>query len=188
MVNRKSMAWLAITAAAVIASLSSWVELAPVNKHSPVPSISYIQTVSELATLRVQISDYIVGENKNWQVRWLLHGEAVLGIDLSKAHYISIDEQNRMLTLSLPAVHVVSSKVDHHRSAEIGVKQKTWIMLPGLKSLRDEVWQHADKKIAKLARNEEYFEATRIQTENALSRLFQDCGWSVSFEWETKTE
>ena len=107
--------------------------------------------MSDLATLRVQIADSLTGENKHWEVRWMLHGEAVLGVDLSRATYVSVDDENRRAVLSLTKAHVISSKVDHHRSVELTAKQKTLLPSPGLKSLRDEVWQHADEKVARLA-------------------------------------
>ncbi len=158
----------------------------PEQVRPPVPPISRIQAMSDLATLRVQIADTIVGENEHWEVRWMLHGEAVLGVDLSKATYTSVDEKSRKATLFLPASHVISSKVDHHRSAEIGVKQKSWLPSPGLKSLRDEVWQHADDKVARLANHDGYLEATKLQAERVLNKLFRDVGWTVLYEWQTR--
>lgn len=179
-----------ITSAVVLASVFGagfWIAYGgvPGQDRPPVPSISRIQAMSDLATLRVQIADTIVGENEHWKVRWMLHGEAVLGVDLSKAAYTSVDEENRKATLLLPASHVISSKVDHERSAEISAKQKTWLPSPGLTSLRDEVWQHADDKVAQLANHDGYLEATKLQTERVLSKLFQDVGWTISYEWQS---
>lgn len=164
-----------------------WLAYAGVSEEErpPVPPISRIQAMSDLATLRVQIADSFTGENEHWEVRWMLHGEAVLGVDLSQAAYTSIDRQNRKATLSLPAPHVISSKVDHHRSTETGVKQRTWLPSPGLKALRDEAWQHADEKVARLAQHDGYLEATSLQAERVLNKLFQDTGWSVTCEWQS---
>jgi hypothetical protein len=145
----------------------------------PVPPISQIQTMSDLATLRVQLADFLVGENEHWEARWMLHGEAVLGVDLSQARYGSLDEQNRKVTLSLPTPHVISSKVDHHRSAEISVRQKTWIPSPGLKSLRDDVWRNADEKIARIAKQDGYHDATRRQAEHVLNAIATDAAGNV---------
>ena len=163
-----------------------WLASAEVSQESgpPIPPISRIQALSDLATLRVQLADSMTGENDHWKVRWMLHGEAVLGVDLSKATYTSVDEENRKATLSLPASHVISHKVDHGRSAEISAKQKTLLPSPGLKSLRDEVWQHADEKVAQLARHDGYMEATKLQAERVLNELFRGVGWSVSYEWK----
>ena len=90
----------------------------------------------------------------------------------------------RQAALSLPNPHVISSKVDHHRSAEISVRQKTWIPSPGLKSLRDDVWRNADEKIARIAKQDGYHDATRRQAEHVLNGLFQDVGWTVAYDWK----
>ncbi|HAH44611.1 MAG TPA: hypothetical protein DCM07_07080 [Planctomycetaceae bacterium] len=171
---------------AVVFGAGYWIAYGDLSgsNHPPVPPITRILALNDLATLRVQIADSITGNNEHWEARWMLHGEAILGVDLSQATYKSVDKQNRKATLSLPAPHVISSKVDHHRSAEIGVKQKTWLPSPGLKSLRDEVWQHADEKVAQLANHDGYLEATKLQAEHVLNKLFQDVGWSVSYEWK----
>ncbi len=154
------------------------------NKPAPpVPPIARIQEMSDLATQRVHLSDSITGENDHWKVRWMLHGEAVLGVDLSQARYASIDEKTRTATIALPPAHLISSKVDHHRSAELSVTQKTWIPSPGLKSLRDDVWRNADEKVARLAAHDGYLEATNLQAERVLGKLFRDMGWNVTCEW-----
>ena len=75
--------------------------------------------------------------------------------------------------------------MDHHRSVELTAKQKTLLPSPGLKSLRDEVWQHADDKVALLAGHEGYLEATTLQAERVLDRLFRDVGWMITYEWRT---
>src|SRR5262249_27024548 len=79
----------------------------------PLPPIVQVQSMSELATTRVRIADCIDGENENWRVKWVLHGEVVLGVDLSQAQYAEVSEGNRTATLSLPLPHLISSKVDH---------------------------------------------------------------------------
>ena len=142
--------------------------------------------MSDLATLRVRIADTITGKNNHWEVRWILHGEAVLGVNLAQAQYLSIDKEHRKATLSLPACHVISSKVDHHRSEELGVKRLSWIASSGLQSLRDDVWRNADEKVYTLAQHEDYLDATRLQTERALCQLFQSVGWSIDYEWRSK--
>lgn len=150
----------------------------------PPPPLSRIQEMSDLATLRVHLSDSIVGENNNWKVVWVLHGEAVLGVDLSQANYVSVDEQERMVTLSMPAPHVISNKIDHQRSMEMSVEQKTLIPYSGLKSLRDNVWRHADEKVAVLARSDAYVRETKLQAERVLNRLFEDVEWRITYVWQ----
>lgn len=171
---------------AIVFMVGFWLAQAevPEVRRSPVPPISLVQEMSDLATLRVHLHDYMRGENMYWKVCWMLHGEAVLGVDLSQAAYTSVDKKNCKAALLLPSPHVICSKVDHYRSAEMTAKQKTWIPSPGLKSLRDEVWQHADAKVACLAQHDGYLEATELQAERVLNGLFRDAGWNISYEWQ----
>lgn len=180
----KNVATLVILVSVFVAGI--WYAHAGISGPSgrSVPPISQIQTMSDLATLRVQITDSMIGENDHWEVHWLLHGEAVLGVDLSQARYSSVDEHTRKAVLSLPIPHVIASKVDHHRSKELTVRRKTWVPSPGRQSLRDEVWQHADEKIARIAADEGYQEATKLQVQHVLDNLFQDVGWNVSYQWD----
>lgn len=181
----KNMVPLAVLSAVLLSGLWMASAKSPEVPGPPLPPISRIQEMSDLATLRVQIADSVIGKNEHWEVCWMLHGEAVLGVDLSRATYVSVDDQNRRAVLSLPEVHVVSSKVDHNRSRELTVKQKSWLPSPGRKSLRDEVWQHADGKVARLARDESYLKGSMQNAERVLDRLFQNVGWTITYEWRT---
>jgi hypothetical protein len=144
--------------------------------------------MSELATTRVRIADGIDGDNDNWRVKWALHGEVVLGVDLSRAQYVEVSEGTRTATLALPLPHVVSSKVDHDRSTELSARSRWPIPVPpsgppGLESLRAEVWKHADVKIQRLGQEEGYKQVTRGNTERVLNALFEPLGWKVSYQW-----
>jgi hypothetical protein len=154
----------------------------------PLPPIVQVQSMSELATTRVRIADGLDGENENWRVKWALHGEVVLGVDLSQAQYAEVSAGNRTATLSLPLPHLISSKVDHERSTELHARSKWWIPVPpdgppGLQSLRDEVWKHGDVKIQQLGQQEGYKQTTRVNTERVLNGLFEPLGWKVKYQW-----
>jgi Protein of unknown function (DUF4230) len=150
----------------------------------PPPSIAQIQSMSELATTRVHLSDFIEGENAHYIGRWTLHGEVVLGVDLSAVRYVKVDEAAKRATLSLPQPHLISSKVDHERSAEVWVKSKVWVPTSSSQVLRDEVWKHADRKIQRLGQELGYMERAKVQAERVLGQLFEGVGWKVNFEWQ----
>jgi hypothetical protein len=142
------------------------------------------QSLSELATARVHLSDYIEGENDHYIGRWTLHGEIVLGVDLSSVRYVKIDEKAKRATLHLPQPHLISSKVDHERSEEVFVKSKVWVPTSSKKALRDEVWKQADRKIQRLGQEPGYMERAKVQAERVLGQLFDGVGWKVDFEWD----
>lgn len=153
----------------------------------PPPSIVQIQSLSDLATTRVHISDYIELENNHYVGRWALHGEVVLGVNLAEIRYIKADEKARQATVHLPQPHLISSKVDHERSEKIYIKSKVYLSAarssPEL--LESAVWKEADRKIQRLAKQEPgYTERAKIQAERTLEQLFKGVGWRVDFEWD----
>lgn len=150
----------------------------------PPPSIAQIQSMSDLATTRVHLSDYIEGENNHYSGRWSLHGEVILGVDLSAVRYANVDNEARRAILQIPQPHVISSKVDHERSEEVYLKAKVWMPMSDKRLLRDEVWKQADRKIEKLGHETGYMERAKVQTERALEQLFEGVGWKVDCEWQ----
>ena len=157
--------------------------LPPAVPARPPPSIAQIQSMSELATTRVHLTDSIEGENAHYVGRWTLHGEVVLGVDLSEARYTKVDVANQRATLQLPQPHQISAKVDHERSEEISIKPKLWVPTSREQILRDEVWKEADHKIQRLGEEVGYRERAKVQAERVLGHLFEGVGWTVDFEW-----
>jgi hypothetical protein len=151
---------------------------------APPPPLSVIQNISELATTRVHISDFIEGESKHWRGRWQLHGEVLMGVNLAEVSYLRCDPEKREAVLRLPAPHLIACKVDHERSDEIYMKSLSYFGFSDPKLLRDEVWRHADRKLQQLGQEPGYLERARLQAERVLQQLFQGAGWKVGFEWE----
>ena len=162
--------------------------ITPAKSPPPVlpPSIAVIESMSELATTRVHISDFIDGENEHWRGRWTLHGEVLLGVDLSAVKYAQATPEKKEAVLLLPQPHVLATKVDHERSEEVFVKAVSWVPVSTTRALRDEVWKHGDRKIRRLGEEVAYKERARIQTEKVLGKLFKDAGWTVRFEWQER--
>jgi hypothetical protein len=159
-----------------------WHDLGP-----PLPPIIRIQAMSDLATTRVLISDFIEGQNEHFEGKWLLYGEATLGVDLSKTSYSAVNDATRTATLTLPAPHLVSWKVDPERSTEIYVRGRgyfQWMVSAGNRQmLRDEVWKQADRKIQRLAQDPGYSEIAKLQAEKVLRGLFGGLQWTIAFQW-----
>jgi hypothetical protein len=172
--------------------LGLWVFAVPVPTHAPPvqppPPIAVIEGASDLVATKVHLSTSLEGENKHYKGRWLLHGEALLGVDLSKVAYRNLRMDLKQAVLSLPQPHVVSTKVDHERSEEISIKWVAWVPLSSRQALRDEVWKMADRKLLRLAKSSDYLDLTRQQTERVLGQLFAKSGWTVTFAWEAQTD
>jgi Protein of unknown function (DUF4230) len=153
----------------------------------PPPSLAIIQSVSELATTRLHLSDFIEGQNNHYKGKWILHGEVILGVDLSKAVYVEAHPADKTAVLHLPPPHLISSRVDHDRSEEMYIKAVAWVPLSSPKLLRDAVWQQADRKIQKLGQEPKHRDHAKQQAEKTLRNLFEGLGWKVRFEWTADT-
>jgi hypothetical protein len=148
------------------------------------PPIALIQSLSDLATTKVHITDSIELENNHYIGRWSLHGEVVLGVDLSAVRYVKVDEVAKRATLRLPRPHQISSKVDHERSEEVFIKWKSLFPTSDKQILRDEVWKQADRKIQRLGQEVGYIERAKVQAERVLGQLLEGAGWKADFEWQ----
>ncbi len=149
----------------------------------PLPPLAIIRAKHDLVTSEVHLSTFLEGGNNHWDTKYLLHGEAHLGVDLSLVRYADIDTVKRQATLVLPHPHRISSKVDHDRSEEMVMKARVWWPCdPQL--VRAEVWKAADKKIERLSQDEVYMEQAKRQAEHVLRQLFEGIQWHVRFQWE----
>jgi hypothetical protein len=165
--------------------LPSFQRATPAPLPAP-PPIAMIQSLADLVPTRAHISDTLEGSNNHYKVRYALHGEALIGIDLSKITYAQVQPDLRKAVLRLPAPHVVSVTVDHDRSYEIRLDWVAWIPTSNPGQLREEVWKQADLKLRRLAQEPGYHERARVEAERVLTRLFEGLNWKVSFEWQDR--
>ncbi len=147
------------------------------------PPIVRIQGMSHLATTKVHITDTISGENGHYTGKWGLHGEVMIGTDLSRAQYLSADPGKGEAVLLLPSPQVIATKVNHDRSEELYLRQKTVVPLSSPKVFRDEVWKQADQKIRRLGRDPSYVQQAKGDCHRALEPLYRQLGWRLRIEW-----
>jgi hypothetical protein len=155
-----------------------------VREFKAVPAIAAIQQLSELAAIHKHIITTIEGENRHHKGKWHLEGDVILGVDLSKAYYVATDPVARTSILRLPQPHLVSHKVDHDRSFEVSLNSKTWIPLSSQKSMRDDVWAAADRKIQKIGQVPENLIEVKAQAQTVLKNLFDGAGWAITLQWQ----
>ena len=98
---------------------------------------------------RVYIADVLVGEGEGCKGVWLLHGDALIAVDVRKAAISEKDEATKRATIRLPPPGVLLARVDHRRTKSFEVKTTTWI--PGSSDqdcLRDAVMREAQELVA----------------------------------------
>jgi Protein of unknown function (DUF4230) len=148
----------------------------------PLPPLAIVRGMSELVTLLIHLSTSIEGGNNHWETKYLIHGESLLGVDLSQVEYRDVDPVKRRAVLRLPLPHLVMSKVDHNRSEEMYMRSK--VLFPcDPQVVRAEVYKAADAKLERLAQDAAYVKQAKQQTQVVLKELFQGVEWNVRLEW-----
>src|SRR5262249_13844152 len=148
------------------------------------PPIIRIQGMSHLANTRVHITDTIAGENDHYRGKWSLHGEVILGPDLSQAEYVGMNPQTREAVLRVPRPEVISNKVNHERSEELYLRQKTVMPLSSPRAFREDVWKQADRKVRGLGEDASYVHQAKADCQRVLEPLFRELGWRLRIEWQ----
>jgi hypothetical protein len=149
------------------------------------PDVTQLERLGELASLRVHVADILIGEDERFRGVWLIKGDALLAIDMTRASVTDKDPVARSATIRLPLPRVVSPRVDHERTRTWDVERKTW--LPWKKGdqslLRDEAMRHAQRLVEGAAANDDTIREAKKQTETLLEGFYQMVGWTVTVTW-----
>ena len=151
------------------------------------PTLTELERLAELATMRVQVSDVLVGRDHDYKGCWLVHGDAFVAIDLGQAT-IPPEQMNlasRRARIVLPAPRVIQPRVDHERSLTWDVRKTSWIPLAGdPDALRDEAMQQAQRLVEHAAGSPENLKGARTRAELLLQSFFAALDWKVEIVWE----
>ena len=157
----------------------------PPGKSLPTPKV--ITAMSDLVTAKVHVSSDYASWNNHYKISWLLHGDVLLGVDMSQARYEMSDLEKRRVTISLPQPHLVASKVDHDQSRQLSVEHKVpfagW--LSNTDSLRNSVWSHAERRVRELGQTEESMQEARSNAEVVLIKFFDKLDWKLDIKWRS---
>jgi hypothetical protein len=88
-----------LLAAKVIVLSHPQARSAPISVQSQGPTIQGLERLAHLVTSRVSIADVLVGEGEGCRGAWLIRGDALLGVDLSRAQILDNDEEARRATI-----------------------------------------------------------------------------------------
>ena len=150
------------------------------------PTVTELERLSELATMRVQVSDVLVGRGYDYKGCWLVHGDALIAIDLGQASIPPEhkDFAGRRARIVLAAPRVIQPRVDHERTLTWDVQKTSWIPLAGdPDQLRDEAMQQAQRLVEHAAGSEENLRDARVRAELLLQGFFAALDWKVEIVW-----
>lgn len=160
----------------------------PTEILSAGPTVEELQQMSELVSTKVIISDILEGENDQYKGTWIIRGDALLTIDLSKATITKVDQSNRTATLTLPQPQVTSARVDHTASRTYDVVKKKWFTNKDNEArLRDTAMKQAQKLVESTAASDENFQAARQNAQSTLQAFYQKLDWQIDIVWQNSS-
>ena len=104
----------------------------PPSIRSVGPTMVQLERLQYLVSTRVHVADVLVGESRWLEGSWLIQGDALLAVDMSKSEVNDKDEKSRTATIVLPQPSVLSPRVNHERTQRWDIKSRSWIPLASL--------------------------------------------------------
>jgi len=171
--------------------LNGWRPGSGVSTWHSGPTIEQVRALSELVTTRVDVADVqetqISGYTGGIKAAILVKGDFLLGVDLSKARFESMNAEVRTAVLVLPQPQVSSPRVDHERTRLYAVGESgLWKIIPGdaaYTAVIDLAYREAQRIVGAAADQPSLIERSRRQAQDVLGTLFEAMGWQVTVKW-----
>ena len=125
-----SLGALGLVVVQAILLLQKWdfgIHETPPTFSSTGPTLVQLERLQYLVSTRVHVADVLVGESRWLEGSWIIQGDALLGVDMSKAEIKDRDEKARTAVIILPQPAVISPRVNHERSQQWDIKSRSWI-------------------------------------------------------------
>ncbi len=182
---------LAILIAQAVALLRGWdprVRETPPTFSSSGPTVVQLERLQQLVSIRVNDSDILVGQSRWLEGRWIIQGDALLAVDISKAEVKDTDEKARTATIILPHPAVLSAHVNHELSKQWNIQSRSWIPLAGLllgdrRAIEQQAMREAQRLVERAAGTEDNKVAARQGVEGMFSEFYHGVGRQVSVRW-----
>jgi Protein of unknown function (DUF4230) len=183
---------LAILVAHAVAFLRGWgpgVRETPQTFSSSGPTVVQLERLQQLVSSRVHVSDILVGESRWLEGSWIIQGDALLAVDMSKAEVKDTDEKARTATIILPHPAVLSARVNHEWTQQWDIKSRSWIPLAGLllgdrRAIEQQAMREAQRLVERAAGTEDNKATARQGVEGMLSEFYRAVGWHISVQWK----
>ena len=156
------------------------------------PTIEQVQALSCLVTQRVDVADAqetrLEGHTGGMKAALLIKGDFLLGTDLSRARFESVDAAARKAILVLPQPRVTSPRLDHDRTRIFAITQTgLWQLTPDdggtAAAVLNHAYRDAQEFVGQACRDPTLAGRARRQAEQVLRTFFQAVGWDVAIRW-----
>jgi Protein of unknown function (DUF4230) len=161
----------------------------PPSIRSSGPTVAQLERLQYLVSSRVNLADVLVGESRWLEGSWIIQGDTLLAVDMSKAEIKGKDQKSRTATIVLPQPGVISPRVNHQKSQQWDVKSRSWIPLAGTllgnrQALEREAMVEAQRLVERAAGSPENLATARKGVAGMLTELYHGVGWNVSIQWK----
>jgi hypothetical protein len=148
------------------------------------PTIEHIQSLGQLVSTKVSISDVMTGEAEGVRGVWLIKGDALLGVDLTRPTVDVEDRDKHRAVIHLDIPTVLSARVDHERSMTWDVQRTSWLPWKGdTDRLRDKAMYHAQRLVEYAASRPEIIDEAKRNAAQALADVYKAVDWHVEVRW-----
>ncbi len=155
-----------------------------VQSWSAGPTVEHLESLAQLVTTRVQVSDVLTATDDGYLGSWLIRGDGLLAVDMRKAEVVGLDRAERKAKIRLPRPTVLSARVDHARTKTWDVKHLSWFPWRGdADALRDQAMYHAQRLVEGAVGSKEYLDQAAATAESVIANLYRMVDWRVSIEW-----
>jgi hypothetical protein len=188
------IAWtaLAIVVAQAVGLIRGWdpgVRETPPTFSSPGPTVVQLERLQQLVSTRVHVADILVGESRWLEGSWIIMGDALLAVDMSKAEVKDTDEKTRTATIILPDPAVLSARVNHEWSQQWDIKSRSWIPLASLvlgdrTAMEKQAMLQAQQLVERAAGSDSHQTTARQGVASMLAEFYRAVGWHVSVQWK----
>jgi hypothetical protein len=157
------------------------------------PMVTHFEKLGHLCTLKLHVADILRAERNpgSWinyiKGAWIVRGDALVAIDMTKATIESKDMATRRAVIVLPPPRLMSPRVDHDRTETYDV-QHGWFSANEADKTRDEAMKRAQQLVEQAAKREldDPLCPARPQAEMLIKSFYDAVGWTVEIKWSDR--
>jgi len=187
-----ALATLGLVVAQAILLLSRWdfgIRETRPTFTSTGPTIVQLERLQYLVSTRVHVADVLVGESRWLESSWIIQGDALLAVDMSKAEIKDRNEQARTALIVLPQPAVLSARVNHERTQQWDIKSRSWIPMASLllgnrTAMEKQAMLQAQQLVERAAGSDDNKATARQGVEGMLTEFYRAVGWHISVRWK----
>jgi hypothetical protein len=153
------------------------------------PTIIQLERLQYVVSTRVHVADVLVGESRWLEGCWIIEGDALLAVDMSRAEIKDRDEKARTAVIVLPKPGVLSARVNHEKTQQWAIKSRSWIPLTSLvlgdrTAMEKQAMLQAQHLVERAAGSDDKRAAAQHGVESMLTEFYQAVGWHVLVQWK----